>query len=122
MIMVGPWLDHGQQKHTNNGKERLMSRYKELQERIAALQKEAEEARQQEIAQVVVEIKTKMAEYGIRVEDLTPSRPKRRRKPSGPAKYRDPATGMTWTGKGRAPGWLRQALAEGKKMEDFVVV
>jgi DNA-binding protein H-NS len=33
-----------------------------------------------------------------------------------PAKYRDPTTGKTWTGKGRAPDWL-----QGKNREDFAV-
>ncbi|MFN3593197.1 MAG: H-NS family nucleoid-associated regulatory protein [Thiobacillaceae bacterium] len=37
------------------------------------------------------------------------------------AKYRNPATGETWTGKGRKPGWLVQALAQGKSLADFAI-
>lgn len=98
-----------------------MSRYKELQEQIAALQKLAEEARKQEMALVVAEIKAKMAEYGITMEDLGSAvRGKGRRKASsGVAKYRNPATGEQWTGKGRKPGWLVQALEQGRSMEEF---
>lgn len=98
-----------------------MSRFKELQAQIAALQKEAEEARKQEIASVVAEIKAKMAEYGITVDDLSSSgRGKGRRKAaSGVAKYRNPATGEQWTGKGRKPGWMVQALQQGRSMDEF---
>lgn len=98
-----------------------MSRYKELQEQIAALQKQAEEARKQEMALVVAEIKAKMAEYGITMEDLGSAvRGKSRsRASSGVAKYRNPATGEQWTGKGRKPGWLVQALEQGRSMEEF---
>lgn len=37
---------------------------------------------------------------------------------SRPAKYAD-AQGNSWSGKGRRPQWLRDALAEGKKLVDF---
>lgn len=100
-----------------------MSSYKELQAQIAALQKQAEQVRKQEIASVVAEIKAKMAEYGITLEDLgaTGKSAGRRKSTGGVVKYRDPATGATWTGKGRKPGWMVEALAAGKKMEDFLV-
>lgn len=100
-----------------------MSRYKELQDQIAALQKQAEEARKQEIASVVAEIKAKMAEYGITVDDLGPAaRGKGRKKAaSGVAKYRNPATGELWTGKGRKPGWMVQALEQGRSMDEFKI-
>lgn len=100
-----------------------MSRYKELQAQIAALQKEAEEVRQQEIAAVVADIKAKMAEYGITLQDLEagPRRRSRAKASEGHAKYRNPATGETWSGKGRKPGWLVQALAQGKSLADFAI-
>jgi len=100
-----------------------VSRYKEIQDQIAALQKEAEEARKQEIASVVAEIKAKMAEYGITVDDLgSAARGKGRKKAaSGAAKYRNPATGEQWTGKGRKPGWMVQALEQGRSMDEFKI-
>lgn len=37
-------------------------------------------------------------------------------------KYRDPQNpGNTWTGRGRMPRWLTEALQTGKKREDFLV-
>ena len=34
-------------------------------------------------------------------------------------KYRDPVTGATWTGRGKQPKWLSQALGSGKTLADF---
>lgn len=98
-----------------------MSRYKELQDQIAALQKQAEEARKQEMAAVIAEIKAKMAEYGITVEDLSTAvrRKGRRKADSGVAKYVNPVTGETWTGTGRRPTWVVQALQQGRSMDEF---
>jgi len=100
-----------------------VSRYKELLEQIADLQRQAEEARKQEIAVVMADIKAKMAEYGITLQDLGAGgrRRARPRASVGQAKYRNPATGETWTGKGRKPGWLVEALAQGKSLADFAV-
>lgn len=36
-------------------------------------------------------------------------------------KYRDAATGATWTGRGKQPKWLAAALKGGKKLEDFKI-
>ncbi len=36
-------------------------------------------------------------------------------------KYRDSATGATWTGRGKQPKWLAAALASGKKIDDFKI-
>jgi DNA-binding protein H-NS len=36
-------------------------------------------------------------------------------------KYRDSATGATWTGRGKQPKWLASALASGKKIDDFKI-
>ena len=38
-----------------------------------------------------------------------------------PAKYRDPATGTSWSGRGLQPKWLKAALANGRKLSDFAV-
>jgi len=37
------------------------------------------------------------------------------------AKYRCPATGSTWTGRGLKPVWLRLALEAGRRLDDFLV-
>ena len=37
------------------------------------------------------------------------------------AKYRDSATGNSWSGRGLQPNWLKAALASGRKLEEFAV-
>ena len=40
----------------------------------------------------------------------------------GMPKYANPAdASQTWTGRGRQPGWVKDALAKGKKLEDFAI-
>jgi DNA-binding protein H-NS len=34
-------------------------------------------------------------------------------------KYRNPATGETWAGRGKQPRWLRKAINAGQSQEDF---
>ena len=36
-------------------------------------------------------------------------------------KYRDPATGDDWKGRGPRPRWLREALNAGRQLEEFLV-
>jgi DNA-binding protein H-NS len=38
-----------------------------------------------------------------------------------PAKYRDPASGETWAGRGARPRWLVARLKAGKKLQDFLI-
>lgn len=40
---------------------------------------------------------------------------------SVPVKYRDPATGEAWSGRGLKPRWLADALAAGRTLADFEV-
>lgn len=85
-----------------------MATYKELQEEIANLRKQAEEVRTNEINSVIADIKEKMEMYGITVDDLASSKSskKTKNKSQASAKYSDPQTGATWSGRGRQPKWL----------------
>lgn len=94
-----------------------MATYKDLQGQIEKLQKQAEQAREKEIAAVVAQIKQMMTDYGIQPSDL--GMPvKRKRKAGAPAapKFQNPQTGDTWTGRGRAPKWI-----EGKDRAKFAI-
>lgn len=37
------------------------------------------------------------------------------------AKYRDPETGKTWSGRGMAPVWIREYEKAGRKRADFLI-
>ena len=101
-----------------------MATYLELKQQAAQLLQQAEQLRQQEISKAVADIKAKMAEYGISIADLQGGRQasaKPRTAAAAPAKYRGP-NGETWSGgRGRKPKWVMDALAAGKKIEDFAI-
>lgn len=90
-----------------------MATYKELMAQKRALEAHLEEVRANEVAGVIEQIQTLMSEYDLTVDDITK---RRRGRPAGsgaskskselPPKYRDPKTGKTWSGRGRAPAWL----------------
>ncbi|PUA19082.1 H-NS histone family protein [Glaciimonas sp. PCH181] len=68
-----------------------MSTYRELQDQIEQLRKQAEEVRLVELADVILEIKTKMQEYGITGADLGLMGKKRVMKPSStPVEAQEP--------------------------------
>lgn len=107
-----------------------MPTYVELMAQIEALQKQAEEVRQTEIAGVIAEIRQKIQDYDLTAADLgfavaTPVK-------TGPAsrsdkraavkpKYQDPASGKTWTGRGVMPKWMKTAVDVGQSRDDFLI-
>ncbi len=102
----------------------MSSSLQSLLEQKLALEKQIAEAQRQERAEAIAKIKTLMSDYGLTPSDLTARAPAATRKGGSgkvAVKYRNPATGDTWTGRGLQPKWLRAALAEGRKITDFTV-
>jgi len=109
--------------------------YEQLQQQIAALQAEADKVRRKELEEVIGRIREAVTYYGITAADLgldtapkarkaaAPAKPGRKaaaKKPPAVVAYRDEA-GNSWVGRGKRPQWLRDALAAGRKLEDFKV-
>lgn len=97
-----------------------MPTYAELKAQAEALLKQAEQVRQQERAGVIAEIRAKMAEYGIKPEDLASgARKGRASRSKAEPKYRGP-NGELWSGgPGRKPAWVRDILAAGGDIEQY---
>jgi DNA-binding protein H-NS len=94
-----------------------MATYKQLTAQLEKLHKEVALAREKEIEQAIADIKQKIAEYGITAEELGfSSKRTAAKKTPLPARYRNPKTGETWSGRGRAPGWLA-----GKNRDRFLI-
>ncbi|MBN3779971.1 H-NS histone family protein [Burkholderia sp. Ac-20345] len=82
-----------------------MPTLRELLHQLADLDAQIADARSNELAAVIVNIKRAIAENGLTPDDIFDiPRPQKRTKP--PAKYRDPETGATWSGRGREPAWI----------------
>ncbi|AJC19689.1 H-NS family nucleoid-associated regulatory protein [Pandoraea pulmonicola] len=95
-----------------------MASYKELVAQREKIEKQIEEARAREVAQVVAEVKQKIYDYELTAKDLgltvTDGRRRAARAQIAP-KYMNPTTGETWSGRGRAPKWV------GKNKEKFLI-
>lgn len=94
-----------------------MSTYQEYTAKIAELQELAEAARKNELAGAKAQIAAIMKQYGLSIDDLKDTKTKTVKAHSPVAiKYRDDATGETWTGRGRPPRWL-----EGKDKDQYLI-
>jgi DNA-binding protein H-NS len=103
-----------------------MATVAELLAQKAALEKQIADVQREEKASAIAQVKTLMSQYGLTLADLsgrTSATPARGPKVGGKvaAKYRDPATGDSWSGRGLQPKWLKAALASGKTLADFAV-
>ncbi len=102
-----------------------MSKLTALKKQIAALEAQAERIAKEEMASAIAKVKDIMAEFNLTIEHLTQAvggkraakKVKAKAKTASVAKYADPKTGKTWSGFGRAPGWIAGA----KNREAFLV-
>lgn len=95
-----------------------------LEELIAqkeALERQIDAKRTQDRAAAVEKIRALMLEYGLEVADLSTRKVKKTGGSKVAAKYRDKATGDSWSGRGLQPKWLKAAMASGRKLQDFAV-
>lgn len=85
-----------------------MATYKELQAQIAKLQNEAASVLKAERDEAISGIIEQMTLFGISVDDLKIKGTKNKKSISSVnAKFKDPATGKTWSGRGRQPTWIK---------------
>jgi len=95
---------------------------------------------------VIADIRQRMADYGITLDELQPPARKSKggggsgAKPARPAgkkkvakpkkkaakrkvapKYKDPQSGATWSGRGLTPKWLAEKEKAGAQREEFLI-
>jgi DNA-binding protein H-NS len=102
-----------------------MATYQEIKVKISKLEEQARALLQKESVTVVAKIRGLMSEYGLTVQDLGLGITNMGKKMSAmknplPPKYQDPVSGKTWSGKGKAPGWIVEATKKGKR-DDFLI-
>ena len=91
-----------------------MTSLQELLAQKEALEQQIAQIKKAERADALQNARSLIDTFDLTVDELFG-----KQKSSGKAvavKYRNPETGETWTGRGRAPRWL-----EGKNLEDFAV-
>lgn len=106
----------------------LEAQVAEIELRLAEARKALEAQRAQEKNLVIEQINELIAKHGILAQELTfstlskenklhPARSSQ--KAASKPKYRDPKTGATWTGHGKAPRWITNFDKEAR--EQFLI-
>jgi DNA-binding protein H-NS len=103
-----------------------MATLQDLIAQKAELEKQIEELHTTSRRDAIAQIKALMEEHGLSGADLETGRKKPAAKSSASgtkvaAKYRNEATGDTWSGRGLKPKWLKAELDAGRNIEDFAV-
>ncbi|WP_295401835.1 H-NS histone family protein [uncultured Thiocystis sp.] len=91
----------------------------ELLAQQTALAQQIEDLRNRERAAVLTEIRALVEKHALTAEDIyaaNKKRSQRKAKETSTPTYRDPETGKTWTGHGRAPDWIK-----GKNRAEFAI-
>jgi DNA-binding protein H-NS len=103
-----------------------MATLEKVQARIAKLQAQAEALAAKQSSGVIAKIRDIMEKHGLTTADIEAhigGSKRRGRKPgvkaaaqtsASAARYRDPKSGATWTGHGRAPAWIASAKDRNK--------
>ena len=101
---------------TDNTLSDLLAKRADIELQIAEVQKSQR-------AQAIANVKAMMAEYGLTLADIGSRAAAAPKKAAGKvaAKYHNPATGDTWSGRGLKPKWLTTAMAAGRPVTDFAV-
>jgi DNA-binding protein H-NS len=86
----------------------------ELRAQLEKAQAELETAIAAESTTVLADIREKVALYGFTEKDVFG---RRRAVGAVEAKYQNPETGETWSGRGRAPAWIKDA----KNRDKFLI-
>lgn len=114
-----------------------MTNITEIQQQINQAEAKVNELREILAAQkqgarteAIASIKALIKEHALSASDLGLSAKKgaARKETSGndkrsnvAPKYRDPATGKSWTGRGKSPTWLALKIAAGHRKEEFLI-
>ena len=102
-----------------------MTALKDLIAQREALEKQIEQAQKQDRTEALDKIRALMAEYGLSAADVSrgikPAKGTAVKGGKVAAKYRNSATGDTWSGRGLQPKWLKAAVASGKRIDEFAI-
>ncbi|WP_250438747.1 H-NS family nucleoid-associated regulatory protein [Delftia tsuruhatensis] len=91
-----------------------MTSYTELLARKAELEAQIAQAQAERKAEGIAAARALIQEHGLTAADVFP--PAKSKGSVGAPKYRDPASGATWTGRGKPPNWIN-----GKDREQFLI-
>ncbi|MDN4054215.1 H-NS histone family protein [Massilia sp. YIM B02763] len=94
----------------------------ELKQLQVDIENEIQGRQQQEVKKARDQILSIAQSLGVSVEELVadPGRKSKGKSSEVRAQYRNPKDGQqTWSGRGRQPKWVVEALGAGKELKDF---
>ena len=93
----------------------------ELAELSRAIDKRIVELEQERRRQALDEMSAIAKKHGLSLNDVMPAG-KGAKRPATAPKYRHPESPeVTWSGRGRRPSWVNEALEEGRSLEDLAI-
>ncbi|WP_366146092.1 H-NS histone family protein [Paraburkholderia sp.] len=97
-----------------------MSTYKELLEQKRALEEQIAQAESVERTAALEQVRQAVADFNFTADDIFGKRRSTSDRRTGPQapKFRDPATGATWSGRGKRPRWLSDENLEQFRIAD----
>ena len=100
-----------------------MNDYNEMEyEELKALHTDIGQLLKDKKEEALEKIRGQMENLGFTTSDLVPKPTKGNGKGHGAPKYRDPDNpANTYGGKGPKPTWLKQAIEDGRELEEFLV-
>lgn len=94
---------------------------KELKKLRRDVDKAIESYEERSRREAMKEVERIAKEHGISVGELIGSKSSRKKSAPTP-KYRHPESPeLTWSGRGRKPGWLKEQLDQGKSLDDLAI-
>lgn len=98
----------------------MTTNLQDLIQQREALDQKINEARKQALSSAIAQVRSLIAEHGLTAQDVFPSgrggKAVNANTVKVAPKYRDPATGQTWTGRGKPPRWI-----QGQDRAQFVI-
>ena len=105
----------------------LQQRFNEAEAKVNELRKQLDVERNNERAEGIVAARELIKIHGLTASELgfsgkaSVKRATGDRRVTVAPKYKDPASGKTWTGRGKTPGWLVAQVAAGSSKQDFLI-
>lgn len=93
-----------------------MATYQELIAQREQLDRQIKEAIEREKAEGIAKVKALIDQYGLSASDLFSKKSGGKASGKVAPKYKNPSTGETWTGRGKAPKWI-----EGQDRTRFLI-
>lgn len=102
-------------------KERIENEIQKLKEHARALQERHRGPALDGIVQAMQEYDISPDEIASAYRNATRASRRSSSKQTVAPKYRDSATGQTWSGRGRTPRWITTAEAQGRHRDEFLI-